>query len=129
MQQQISDDALFPIARQMTRWRSIDLGLKKGTVNSIENDPTTKEEEKQVKLLERWRESYGHDATYERLAFSFCSSNRVDLADTACEMRKKARAGSECGECGSYILRSAFVSLFFLAAYNSTVNTHTQHTR
>ena len=89
MQQRISDDELFPIARWMTRWRSIDLGLQKGIINSIENDPTTGEEEKQIKLLERWRESYGHDATYDRLANSFCSSNRVDLADIVCEMRKK----------------------------------------
>ena len=89
MQRRCSGDELFPIAREMIRWRSIDLGLQKGIINSIENDPTTGEEEKQIKLLERWRESYGHDATYDRLAYSFCSSNRVDLADVVCEMRKK----------------------------------------
>jgi hypothetical protein len=89
MKRRCSGDELFPIAREMTRWRSINLGLQKGVINSIENDPTTGEEEKQIKLLERWSESYGHDATYDRLAYSFCSSNRVDLADVVCEMRKK----------------------------------------
>ena len=107
MQRQISDDALFPIARQMTRWRSIDLGLTKGIVNAVENDPSTGEEKKQIQLLERWSESYGHEATYERLAFSFCSSSRVDLADAVCEIRKKFYLSSlpatENGKCGPLV--------------------------
>ena len=110
MEERITDEVLFQLARKMTRWRSIDLGLEKSVVDTVERDPNTQEEDKQKKLLERWKEAYGPEATYQRLATSFSDSRRADLADAVCIARKgmlpvpATDGGSEWNNTGTYIV-------------------------
>ena len=89
MKVECPDDAIYTLAKKMTRWRSIDLGVDRGVVNGIENERLD-DEGKRRQLLERWKERYGHEATYDRLARSFFESERLDLAGAVCkEFRDK----------------------------------------
>lgn len=78
------DDALRTLAPQMNSWRNVDLGLEKGVLEAIDHEPLD-EEGKRRKLLERWKEMLGHEATYERLIGCLLVSKRTDLADVVCE--------------------------------------------
>jgi hypothetical protein len=73
----------------MNRWRNVDLELESAVVDAIERESSTDEEGKRRKLLERWKEIYGHEATFERLVSSLIASGRADLAGGACEACKK----------------------------------------
>ena len=83
------DDVLRSLAPRMNRWRNVDLELESAVVDAIERESSTDEEGKRRKLLERWKEIYGHEATYERLVRGFIASGRADLAGNACEACKK----------------------------------------
>ena len=83
------DDVLRSLAPRMNRWRNVDLELDSGVVDAIETESNTDEEGKRRKLLERWKEVYGHEATYERLVRGFIASSRADLAGNVCEACKK----------------------------------------
>ena len=73
------------------KWRKIDLGVDKATVEAIKNQ-NTDDEGKCRDLLERWRQRLGHNATYSRLVRCFIDSRRADLADKACEEFVKRKA-------------------------------------
>ena len=45
----------------------------------------TAEEGKRRELLERWQQSYGYQATYERLINCLLKASRADLADVVCK--------------------------------------------
>ena len=77
----------------MNRWRSMDLGLDKADVNGIENGPAMEDEGKRQKLLERWKERFGHEATYSCLARCFFQSRRADLVEEVCKEFKKICEG------------------------------------
>ena len=83
------DDVLRSLAPRMNRWRNIDLELDSGVVDAIERESSTDDEGKRRKLLERWKEKFGHEATYERLVRDFVASDRSDLAGIVCEACKK----------------------------------------
>lgn len=86
------DDHLRLLASRLNKWRNIDLQLEKGVLDAIDHEPLD-EEGKRRKLLERWKEAYGHEATYCRLVRCLVDSQRMDLADLVCEACKKATEG------------------------------------
>ena len=77
------------------RWRTVILGVEKSVVDSIQ-DQNKADEEKCLELLHRWKEKFGHGATYERLIRSFVDSRRADLADKVCEEFLKRKPEGEC---------------------------------
>ena len=85
MKIECADELIQALPVKMNRWRTIHLGLDKGVVDAIENDRVMDDEGKRQQLLERWKERFGHEATYYRLARSFFESKRVDLVGTVCE--------------------------------------------
>lgn len=86
------DEDLRLLASRLNNWRNIDLQLEKGALDAIDHEPLD-EEGKRRKLLERWKETFGHEATYERLVRCFVDSQRMDLAGFVCSICKKAREG------------------------------------
>ena len=89
MQVKCTERVISVVAKRMTRWRSVDLGIGPGAKDSIENDQCTDDEGKRRLYLERWREKYGHKATCELLARIFVEAERADLAGVVCEERSK----------------------------------------
>ena len=89
MREECTDEFLFALAKRMVRWRSVDLGVDRSVVASIENDSKMEDEGKRRQLLERWKERFGHGATYGRLARSFIESDMANMADHVCKERKK----------------------------------------
>ena len=69
--------------------------MEKSVVDSIQ-DQNKADEEKCLELLHRWKEKFGHGATYERLIRSFVDSRRADLADKVCEEFLKRKPEGEC---------------------------------
>ena len=90
MEVECSDDYLFTLAKKMFRWRSVDLGVDRSVVATMESDRTMEDEGKRRQLLERWKEKFGHEATYGKLARSFIESDMANMADHVCKVRKKA---------------------------------------
>ena len=90
MQVECTEQVISVVAKRMTRWRSVDLGIGTGAKDSIENDRSTDDEGKRRQYLERWREKYGHKATCERLARTFVKAERADLAGVVCEEHSKS---------------------------------------
>ena len=84
MQVECSEEVISAVAKKMTRWRSVNLGLGTGAKDSVENDRSGDEEGKRRLYLEKWRETFGHEATYKRLVERFIDGERVDLADVVC---------------------------------------------
>ena len=89
LQVQCPDHVLRSLAKKMTRWKNIavDLEVDESAVETIEKEKD--EEGKGRKLLERWKEIFGHEATFERLARCLVNSKRANLADFVCEECKK----------------------------------------
>ena len=92
MKDECCDEVLHALAKKMNRWRNIRLGVDKGVIEGIENDRSTDDEGKRNKLLERWKQKFGHDATYERMVRALMKSERTDLADVVCEELKEILA-------------------------------------
>ena len=67
LQEPCPDDVLHALAKKMNRWQNIavDLELDKIAVDAIEKEQID-EEGKRRNLLERWKEKFGHTATYIR---------------------------------------------------------------
>ena len=94
------DDVLRSLAPRINRWKNVDLELDSGVVDAIDREGNIDEEGKRRRLLERWKEIYGHEATYERLVRGFLASSRADLADTVCKACKKVvPCASESQQC------------------------------
>ena len=91
LQEPCPDDVLHTLAKKMNRWQNVavDLELDKIVVDAIEIKQQIDEEGKRRNLLERWKEKFGHAATYERLTRCLVKSERADLADLVCEECKK----------------------------------------
>jgi hypothetical protein len=92
MKEECTDDVLLAVAKRMTRWRSIDLGLGRAAMREIDDEPCT-EEGKRFEYMRRWKEMFGHKATCEQLVLSFIKAGRADLAETVCERVKAKVAG------------------------------------
>ena len=92
MKDECCEEVLHELAKKMNRWRSIQLGVDKGVIEGIENDRSTDDEGKRSKLLERWKQKFGHEATYERIVRCLMKSERTDLADVVCEELKEVLA-------------------------------------
>ena len=89
MREECTEEFLFSLAKKMVRWQCVDLGVERSVVAGIENDRTMEDEGKRRQLLERWKEKFGHEATYGRLARSFILSDMANMADYVCKERKK----------------------------------------
>ena len=87
MKIECSDGVILAIVRQMKGWRNIAPYLK--VDDSVVDAMAVDEERKRRELLERWKATFGHEATLERLARSFISAGQASLADLVCEERKK----------------------------------------
>ena len=87
MQVECSEQIIPALAKRMTGWRNIapHLRVNDRDVESVATD----DEGKSRKLLERWKEKFGHDATLERLTQCFIKAEKAALADLVCEERKK----------------------------------------
>lgn len=94
MREECTDQFLFDLVKKLVRWQSVDLGLDRSVVASIENDRSMDNEGKCRQLLERWKEMFGHEATYGRLARCFIQSCMANMADYVCKERKKTLSGS-----------------------------------
>lgn len=92
LQAECRDEHLRALASRLNKWRNIEWQLEKGVLDAISHEPLD-EEGKKRKLLERWKEVYGHEATYERLVRCLVESQRIDLADFVCDTCKKAFGG------------------------------------
>ena len=86
LQEKCSENVLVAVASKMTRWRNMEphLQLDQGVVDDIDKG-SYDEEGKKRELLYRWRERYGHKATYEKLIRCLMNASRADLADVVCE--------------------------------------------
>ena len=88
MREECSDEFVLWLAKKMIRWQRVDLGLDRGVVAGIKSD-SSDEEGRRHQLLERWKEKFGHEATYGKLVRSFMQSEMANMADTVCKWRKK----------------------------------------
>lgn len=81
------DDVLHKLAKKMNRWQSVapDLELEnlKTVIDAIEREQID-DEGKRRNLLERWKETFGHEATFKRLTRCLINSSRADLAGFVC---------------------------------------------
>lgn len=102
------DEHLRLLASRLNSWRNIDFQLEKGVLDAIDHEPLD-DEGKRRKLLERWKEAYGHEATYERLVRCLVDSQRMDLAGFVCGTCKKAREG----KLQMYILLPLCIAMFW----------------
>ena len=100
MQVECSDGVILALVQKTIGWRNIApyLDVDDSVVDAVVNEPTTDDEGKCRKFLERWKEKFGHVATLERLARCFISSGKATLADLVCEERKKTLPPS-AGKC------------------------------
>ena len=89
----VPEKALSPIAKEMTGWRNIELGLPSGKVTGVKTGNGSDDEEKRREYLRCWWQTFGHRATFEALARRFIGSGRCDLADLVCEQLKKSLQG------------------------------------
>ena len=89
----VPEEALSPIAKEMTGWRNIELGLPSGKVTGVKTGNGSDDEEKRREYLRCWWQTFGHRATFEALACRFLESGRCDLADLVCEQLKKSLQG------------------------------------
>ena len=101
MQVECSDGVILALVQHMRGWRNIApyLEVDDSVVDAIVNEPTTDDEGKRRKFLERWKEKFGHVATLERLTRCFISSGKAALADVVCEERKKTLPPPSAGKC------------------------------
>ena len=82
-----SENHLAIIAQSITSWKQLSpfLGLTQQDEDDIQQD-NTRNAERKMAMLRRWREKYGDEATYFRLADAFealkwrnCISELLDL--------------------------------------------------
>ena len=82
LQVECSEKVFRVLAKNLTKWRNLEpyLELDKGVLDAIDHE-SLDEEGKRRELLGRWRESYGPDATCEKLIRCLLNASRADLAD------------------------------------------------
>ena len=93
-EQQINEkcslDTIPEVHKEMTEWRNISPYLfpikkEEQIVETINQDMTLDDVGKRRKLLVRWKQFHGSDATYKNLIEAFLSADRRDLAEIICE--------------------------------------------
>ena len=87
LDQPCKDDHLSEVALSITEWRSIApfLGLTRAEECEIQND-CGKMRTQKIEMLRKWREKYGNQATYRRLAKVFFKLGHADLVEELCEL-------------------------------------------
>ena len=90
LDQPCRDDHLSEIALSLTEWQSMApfLGLSDAEEREIEEDSRPAKRRK-VAMLRRWKEKYGKEATYRKLAKVFWKLERTDLVEELCETLSK----------------------------------------
>ena len=80
-----SDEDLITISSDLIQLRTVAprLGLKEGAIEEIEIDTRT-EGEKRLKVLRKWKETYGSRATYRVLIEALLKCNMADLVEKVC---------------------------------------------
>ena len=81
-------DVRLAVAKKMSEWRNVVpylLPENEEVENEISQDIRYGEKEKRNRLLERWIEICGLDATHEKLICAFVAAERIDLAEIVCE--------------------------------------------
>ena len=86
LQKECCNGVILALASELTKWRNVlpYLELDKGVMDAIDHECTA-EEGKRRELLERWKQSYGYQATYERLINCLLKASRADLVDVVCK--------------------------------------------
>lgn len=81
--EQCSADLAYEIAQRMDEWKVLALFLKleDAEISEVEKD-NTKEIERKLGTLNKWRRKFGPNATHRRLVEAFLKCQRVDLAET-----------------------------------------------
>ena len=94
--EECSLDTIPELPKAMTEWRNISPYLfpmkkEEQIVEAINQDLTLNDEGRRYKLLTRWKQFHGSEATYKKLIEAFLSAYRRDLAEIVC----KALSGGE----------------------------------
>ena len=85
---EITNSKVFvTLARRMNDWEKIYFGekLTEAILGEIKKDNIMDEDGRRRTVLTRWKQLYGHEATYEQLLLRYVESGRMDLADLLCE--------------------------------------------
>ena len=87
---EITNSKVFALARKMNDWEKIYFGekLTEAILGEIKKDAIDEDGRRRT-VLTRWKELYGHEATYEQLLLRYVESGRMDLADLLCKEYKK----------------------------------------
>ena len=85
----ISDDHLREIAIFLTSWRTVAtyLGLSDIDMNDVEREGAN-EQEKRLKVLQKWKGKFGFTATYKKLVVVLLSLGMADVAEKVCLLLK-----------------------------------------
>lgn len=80
------ESVLRRLAPKLNRWREVSVYLKLETsvVDSVDGERLN-EAGKRYRLLECWKQIYGHKATYGQLVRCLLEAARADLAGIVCE--------------------------------------------
>ena len=84
MRQPCSDGFIWSFSRKLKDWRELHL-LGDDGIDETNIDRDFKlEEEKKRQYLQIWKQRYGKEATYKRLALSLLKAERLGLAGEVC---------------------------------------------
>ena len=86
-QEKCRHDVRLAVAKKMSEWRNVVpylLPENEEVEDEIHLGPWD-EKGKRNRLLERWIEICGLDATHEKLICAFVAAERIDLAEIVCE--------------------------------------------
>ena len=111
LDQPCKDEHLCEIALSITNWQSIApfLGLKEVEESAIKNkyDDAIVQN---IKMLRKWREKFGRQATYRKLARVFTKLNHVDLVEEVCDLIWQAHSSNSDPEGKSRSIRSQYAN-------------------
>ena len=85
-----SSDMIPKVHKKMSGWRNtvpylFTLEKEKEIMETINQDLTLDDVGRRRKLLVRWKQFHGSDATYKKLIKAFLSADRRDLAEIVCQ--------------------------------------------
>ena len=95
LDQPCKDEHLCEIALSITDWQSIApfLGLTEVEESDIKKNYDNTLTQK-IKMLRKWREKFGRQATYRKLARVFTKLNHADLVEEVCDLIWQAHSSS-----------------------------------
>ena len=89
LKEKCHSDVRLAVASELTKWRNVAPYLLQErchvAVDAIDCEPNLDEEGKRKKLLERWGEICGSEATHEKLIGALVSAGKTDLAEIVCQ--------------------------------------------